>query len=102
MLKCLVVAYMYLLMLYNDISLVCSIEVTSDNVTEKESLLMQSEYCIVNESTVRRKSDNRDLTIVNDTGDWLVASDGNDFFILTTNGHVVKMITTILTSSFTL
>ena len=47
---------------------------------------MQSEHCIVNESTVRRKSDNRDLTIVNDTGEWLVASDGNDFFILTTNG----------------
>jgi len=45
-----------------------------------------SEYCFFNNSTIKRKLDDSLLNITNDTGDWLVATDGIDYFVLPTNG----------------
>ena len=47
-----------------------------------------SEYCFVNDSTIKRKLDDSLLKVTNDTGDWLVATDGIDYFVLHANRSV--------------
>ena len=39
-----------------------------------------SDYCFVNSSIIRRNSDDTQLVIVNDTNDYIVATDGINFF----------------------
>ena len=72
----------------DSISSVRSIEVTNDTQADLE-LLIQTDYCYVNNCTVRRRHDGTNLTIVNDTGDWLVVSNDGEFevelFLLPTN-----------------
>jgi len=49
-------------------------------------LLSPSEYCSINESVIRNKIDQDELlTIINDTGDWLVATNNIDKFVISIN-----------------
>ena len=72
------------LLILDDICSVWSVEVINNAQAE---LLHQPDYCYINDSTVRRNLDGTELTIVNDTGDWLVvSSNGSELFLLPTNG----------------
>ena len=69
-----------LLMLHD----VCALSSTAMN-TEKE-LPNHSDYCVVNDSTIRKMTGGGLMTILNFTLDWLVVTDGVDLFMLPTNG----------------
>ena len=45
-----------------------------------------SDYCVLNDSAVRKKSGDSFLMIINDTGGWLVVTNGSDHFVLPANG----------------
>jgi len=51
-------------------------------------LLNQSEYCIVNDSTIREKTGDDLLTVINDTGSLLIVTNGSNVFriVLPLNG----------------
>ena len=53
---------------------------------EQIELLNHSECCIFNDSSIIKKVDGTLLDIVNDTGDWLVSTDGTTLFMCPTNG----------------
>ena len=60
--------------------------VWSAEVINNTWILGQSNYCFANNATVRSNRDNTQLTIVNDTGDWLVVgSNAGEQFILSAN-----------------
>jgi len=59
--------------------------INTNNVTEVE-LLNQLEYCIVNDSAIRKKIGVEFLIIINDTEGWLVVTNGSDLFIFPSNG----------------
>ena len=60
----------------------------STEVIEKEQIetLNHSDYCIFNDSFIIKKVDGTLLDIVNDTGDWLLSTDGTTLFMCPTNG----------------
>jgi len=61
--------------------------VSSTATSTEKDLLNYSDYCVVNDSTIRKiTGDGGLLIIVNDTGDWLVVTDGTDLFMCPTNG----------------
>jgi len=84
---------------FNLVAVVCIAFLISDSISSvwrtevanntQVELLNQSDYCYVNNSTVRKNYDGTKLAIVNDTGDWLVVSDGGELegklFLLPTN-----------------
>ena len=84
MLKCYVVLVFTIFFAFDIFKLSWSTAVV-DNDTIDSKILKQSEYCFVNDSIIIRKLDGTLLNVTND-GDWLVATDGIDFFVLPTNG----------------
>jgi len=60
-----------------------SIEVMDEDYIE---VLNRSEYCIFNVSSIIKKVDGTLLDIVNDTGDWLLLTNGTTLFMCPTNG----------------
>ena len=49
-------------------------------------LLNHSEYCVLNDSVIREKDGDGLLIIINDTGDWLVVTNGSNLFVFPSNG----------------
>ena len=43
-----------------------------------------SQYCFVNESTIRIKES--EFSVINNTGDWITASNGTNLFVIPANG----------------
>ena len=74
------VAMLLVLLLFNVIYSVHSSEVM------QVKLLSQSEYCVFNDSFIIKKVDGTLLDIINDTGDWLLSTDGTTLFMCPTNG----------------
>ena len=71
------------LLLLDSVHSVWSTEmINTNNVT----LLNQLEYCIVNDSAIRKKTGDDLLIIINDTGGWLVVTNGSDLFMFPLNG----------------
>ncbi|XP_065900670.1 uncharacterized protein [Dysidea avara] len=81
MLKLYLIAYMSIGLLFDGI-LVWSYETRNNSVSEQPD---ESEYCFVNESVVRKKLDGTQFWIVDDTGYWLVVSNGTDLLLLSVN-----------------
>jgi len=52
--------------------------INSSNV----KLLNQVEYCVVNDSTIRKKTGDGFLIVINDTGSWLVVTNGSNLFMV--------------------
>ena len=52
--------------------------INSNNV----KLLNQVEYCIVNDSTIREKTGDGFLIVINDTGDWFIVANGSNLFMV--------------------
>jgi len=52
---------------------------------EMTELLNNSECCIFNDSSIIKKVDGTLLDIVNDTGDWLLSTDGTTLFMCPKN-----------------
>ena len=71
------------LLLFDSSCAMQSIEVMNE---EQIETLNQSEYCIFNDSSIIKKIDGTLLDIVNDTGDWLLSTDGTTLFLCPTNG----------------
>jgi len=44
---------------------------STENITSEKKILNQLEYCVLNDSAIRRRTSDDLLIIVNDTGDWL-------------------------------
>ena len=59
--------------------------INNNNVTEKE-LLNQLEYCILNDSVIQKKTGDGLLIIINDTGGWLLVTNGSNVFVFPSNG----------------
>ena len=58
----------------------------SIKVTGQAELLNHVEYCFTNDSTIRSKVNTDELlTVINETGDWLVAANDIDRFVISTN-----------------
>ena len=74
-------AVLVILLLFNMICGICSSEVIDDGI----ELLSYSEYCVFNESLLK-KVDGTLLDIVNDTGNWLLSTDGITLFVCPING----------------
>ena len=60
-------------------------EINNNKASEKE-LLNQLEYCIVNDSAIRKNTGDVLLIITNDTEGWLVVTNGSNLFIFPSNG----------------
>ena len=45
-------------------------------------LLNQSEYCVLNDSTIREKTSDDLLFVINDTGSWLMVTNGSNLFMI--------------------
>ena len=74
------------LLLLDSIHSVWSTEmINNNNVTEKK-LLDQLEYCILNHSVIQKKTGDGLLIIVNDTGGWLLVTNGSNLFVFPSNG----------------
>jgi len=59
---------------------------TNNNTVSEKEVLNPSEYCVLNDSNIRKKVGDGLLNIVNDTGVWLVVTDGSDLFVFPING----------------
>jgi len=60
--------------------------VSSTAINTEKELLNHSDYCVVNDSTIRKMTGGGSLMIINNnTGDWLVVTNGIDVFMLPTN-----------------
>ena len=59
---------------------------TNKNTVFEKELLNHSEYCVFNDSAIRKKDGDGLLIIINDTGVWLVATDGSELFVFPING----------------
>jgi len=59
---------------------------STENITNEKELLNQLEYCVFNDSAIRRRTSDDLLMIVNDTGDWLLVTNGSNLFMLPSNG----------------
>ena len=49
-------------------------------------LLNHSEYCVANDSVIRRRVGDDMMMVLNDTGDWLVVTNGSNLFVFPSNG----------------
>ena len=59
----------------------------TNNITVSDNeLLDHSEYCVLNDSAIREKDGDGLLIIINDTGDWLVVTNGSNLFLFPSNG----------------
>ena len=56
------------------------------NGEQHSKLLNYLECCIFNDSSIIKKVDGTLLDIVNDTGDWLLSTDGTSLFMCPANG----------------
>jgi len=65
---------------------VWSTEKINNNKASEEELLNQFEYCVLNDSAIRKKDSDDFLTIINDTEGWLIVTNGSDLFIFPSNG----------------
>jgi len=63
-----------------------STENINSNKASEEELLNQLEYCIVNDSAIRKKTGDVLLIIINETEGWLVVTNGSNLFMLPSNG----------------
>ena len=71
----------FLLVIFINLISVNGISSTWINISSTEILTSNfSDYCFVNSSIIRRNSDDTQLAIVDDTDDYLVATDGMNFF----------------------
>ena len=60
---------------------------TTNNITVSDNeLLNHSGYCVLNDSVIREKDGDGLLIIINDTGDWLVVTNGSNLFVFPSNG----------------
>jgi len=73
---------------FRAVVLVMLYAITYGEVIHEElvKIFNQSEYCIFNDSSIIKKVDGTLLDIVNDTGDWLLSTDGTSLFMCPTNG----------------
>ncbi|XP_065914944.1 uncharacterized protein [Dysidea avara] len=74
------------LLIFDSLHSVWSIEMANNNTVSEKELLNHSEYCVLNDSAIRKKDGDGLLIIINDTGVWLVATDGSDLFVFPING----------------
>ena len=59
----------------------------TNNITVSDNeLLNHSEYCVLNDSAIREKDGDGLLIIINDTGDWLVVTNGSNLYVFPLNG----------------
>jgi len=66
---------------------VWSTEMTSNKHTDSDKeLLNHLEYCVLNSSAFRKKDGDGLWIIVNDTGEWLLVTNGSNYFLFSLNG----------------
>jgi len=86
MVKLSLLATMVSLLLLLGIHSVLSIGEINNNTASDKELLNQLEYCVLNDSAIRRRTGDDLLIIVNDTGDWLLVTNGSYMFMFPSNG----------------
>jgi len=74
------------LLVFDSFHSVWSIKIANNNTVSEKQLLNYSEYCILNDSAIRKKNGDGLLNIINDTGVWLLVTDGSKLFVFPING----------------
>ena len=73
------------LLIFEDIQPGWTAEIITDEIDDNQSA-SDLEYCFVNDSLIKRKFDGVILNVIDDTGDWLVATNDTDMLKFPANG----------------